>query len=133
MPVEEDAAVAATLSARLRHVGHVEFEVELEVAESLLGHDVAPADGEDAVGDRPVGGSLAIELDPAVEALAVEQDDRSFGGFGPQRRVVRLLVGRRSDGLRRLRKRSAQEARDASELSIRDFRLDRQAHADSRA
>ena len=36
VPAEVDAAVAAALPARLGHVGHVEFEMELEVAEPLL-------------------------------------------------------------------------------------------------
>ena len=95
MPVEVDAAVAPPLPAGLGHVGHVEFEMELEVAESLLGHDVAAADGEDPVVHRPVGGRLAVPLDPAVEVLAVEQDDRAFGRLGAERGVGRLLLGGR--------------------------------------
>ena len=87
-PAQVDAAVAAALSAGLGHVGHVEFQMELEVAEPLLGHDIAAADGHDAVGHRPVGRGLAVALDPAVEDLAVEEHDRPFGRLGAQRGVV---------------------------------------------
>ena len=69
---QEDAAVASSLASLLRHVGHVEFEMELKVAESLAGHDIAVADGECSLLDRPVGGGFSIQLDPTVEVLAVE-------------------------------------------------------------
>ena len=47
---EVNSAVAASLAVGLGHVGDVELDVELEVAEGLLGHDVA--DGRRS-GSRP--------------------------------------------------------------------------------
>ena len=44
-----DAAVASALAVSVGHVGNVEFEMELKVAESLVGHDVSVADREDAL------------------------------------------------------------------------------------
>ena len=113
-PVQVDAAVAPALSMRLGHVGHVEFQMQLEVAESLVGHDVAAADGDDPVGHRPVGRRLAVALDPPSRLLAVEEDDRPFGRLGPDRGVARLLLGGRRGRLKKAVSRRT-SGRDRSE------------------
>src|SRR5438105_1248486 len=64
--------------------------MELEIAESLPGHDIALADGQEAVGDRPVGGGFPIALDPAAEMGAVEQGNRALGWLPALRRIVGL-------------------------------------------
>ena len=71
-PGEEDAAVAATLAARLRHVRNVEFEMELEVAEPFLSHDIAAADREDAIATGQSAGVLPSSLTQPLERFAIE-------------------------------------------------------------
>ena len=81
---EKDSAVAAELAGAGYVLGNFPFDVKLVVLESALSLDVAGGlvDGEDAVGDGPVGGSGAIlGGDPFVEILAVEEDD-CVGGRG---------------------------------------------------
>ena len=66
----------------VRHVRDIELDVELEVSEGLIGHDVAVADRENAVGERPLRRSLAIRLNPALEAFPAQQDAGGGGGGG---------------------------------------------------
>src|SRR5450432_1396170 len=81
---EEDSAVAAGLAGAGDVLGNFPFDVQLIALESAFGLDVAGvfADGDDAAGDGPLGGSVAVlSGDPFVEILAVEEDDR-VGGRG---------------------------------------------------
>src|SRR5204862_7810284 len=86
-----DAAVAAALAARLRLVGNAELGVDLERAGELFLRDDVAAAGHlhgAAVDQLPVSRRLAVPLGPAVERLAVEEDDRAG-----RRRHRRLVLG----------------------------------------
>ena len=67
--------------------GRAPFDMQLHVAEAVLGADVALAarDGHDAVLDQPFGGPALFRL-PCVQTRAVEQHHRigwrrAFGGL----------------------------------------------------
>jgi len=91
-----DSAVAPGLDIGVRHVRDIELDVELEVSEGLIGHDVAVADRENAVGERPLRRSLAIRLNPALEAFPAQQDAGTGGRTGSQGGVawLRWRLGR---------------------------------------
>src|SRR5436309_2332391 len=78
-----DAAVAPALPRRLGHVGHPELDVQPEAAAELLPGDDVPGARPDLQGaafhELPAGRAPAVPLDPAVQALAVEQDDGPRG------------------------------------------------------
>src|SRR5260370_683008 len=81
--LEIHPAVAASLARLVGHVRRAELDVQLDMpVEGLLGDDVAPLDlHRVAVDELPGrrGRRLRLRLGPAVERLAVEEDDRAPG------------------------------------------------------
>src|SRR5436189_213008 len=75
------------------HVGDAELDVELEVAgELLLSHDVARFDDFHGVAlDHLPARRLTVLLHPAVEGLAVEEDEGAVGRRDA--RHVNLVLG----------------------------------------
>jgi hypothetical protein len=82
--LQENTAVALVLTGGLGHVRAAEFEVEEEVGEAGLGHDIARTgdDMEDAVLVHAPAGGLALAGGPASEIGIVEEADGILGGIG---------------------------------------------------
>ncbi len=80
---QEDTAVAAVLIFALGRIGFTEFDVELAIAEALLGLDIASlgCDLEVAIFDFPHGGAAVFLAHPFGEVFAVEEDDCVRGRF----------------------------------------------------
>ena len=76
--LELDAAIAAVLTVKAFDIcRRPPFDMHLDVAEVLLGNDVARTDGPDAIFDRPID-SAAFDrcFDPGVRVGTVEQHNR---------------------------------------------------------
>src|SRR5688572_16037044 len=91
---EHNAAVFA--------LAHVEFELELEPIELLVGHDIASAVGIFADKNAilhlpPLAHGLRLEIMPAPGGLAVEEQLPSCPLFGWSNAVDRGLMRRRGD------------------------------------
>src|SRR2546430_17530361 len=74
---QEDAAVAAVLVFALGRIGLTKFDVELAIAKTVLGADVASLgrDFKVAVFDLPLGGAAILLLHPFGKVFAVEEDN----------------------------------------------------------
>src|ERR1051326_1887078 len=88
LSLKEDATVAASLSFPLDLRGSPPLHVELTVAESTLGLNVAstPHDGEGSADDTPLR-LAAVPVPPLGEVFAIEEHDCIIGRGSPYTRV----------------------------------------------
>lgn len=80
-----NAAIAASLSLGLGHVGHIKLDVQLEALEAVFGLDGPGAwlDGHDAILDSPLQ-SVAIELNPSAGLIFTQKDGCPLRRWGSQ-------------------------------------------------